>query len=76
MEKTLEVEQKFRVPENYREVLETAGAEKVGERILSDLYMDTKEFVLLRQDVWLRERYLFSSIGKFNHEFNTQGFPA
>jgi len=56
MEKALEVEQKFRVPENYREILETAGAQKVGERILSDLYLDTKELVLMRRDVWLRER--------------------
>ena len=57
MEKNLEVEQKFCVPDNYREVLVSAGAKKEGEMILSDLYLDTKEFILLRQDVWLRKRY-------------------
>ena len=57
MEKNLEVEQKFCVPDNYREVLEAAGAKKEGEMILSDLYLDTKELILLRHDVWLRKRY-------------------
>ena len=57
MEKNLEVEQKFCVPDNYRTVLESAGAKKVGEKILSDLYLDTKDLVLLRQLVWLRKRY-------------------
>jgi len=56
MEKNLEVEQKFCVPDNYRTVLESAGAKKVGEKILSDLYLDTKDLVLLRQLVWLRKR--------------------
>jgi len=55
-DKSLEVEQKFSVPDNYRTVLESAGAKKVGERILSDLYLDTKDLVLLRQLVWLRKR--------------------
>ena len=44
------------MPDNYRTVLESAGAKKVGERILSDLYLDTKDLVLLRQLVWLRKR--------------------
>jgi len=56
MEKNLEVEQKFCVPDNYRTVLQSAGATKVGERILSDLYLDTEDLVLLRQLVWLRKR--------------------
>jgi len=56
MEKNLEVEQKFCVPDNYRTVLQSAGAKKVGEKILSDVYLDTKDLVLLRQLVWLRMR--------------------
>ena len=56
MEKNLEVEQKFCVPDNYREVLVSTGAKKEGEMILSDLYLDTKELILLRHDVWLRKR--------------------
>ena len=58
MEANLEVEQKFCVPENYREVLESTGAQKEREMILSDLYLDTKELALLRQDVWLRKRLI------------------
>jgi len=52
----LEVEQKFSVPDNYRRVMETAGAELVSEKTLSDIYLDTEDLALLRQDVWLRRR--------------------
>jgi len=52
----LEVEQKFSVPDNYRTVMETAGAELVSEKTVADVYLDTQDLALLRQDVWLRIR--------------------
>jgi len=55
-EKCLEVEQKFCVPVGYKTILESAGAKKVAEKTLSDLYLDTQDMTLLRQDVWLRRR--------------------
>jgi len=56
MVQCLEVEQKFSVPDTYRTVLESAGAEKVSQKVLSDIYLDTHDLALLRQDVWLRKR--------------------
>jgi len=55
-EKFLEVEQKFCVPVGYKAILESAGARKVAEKTLSDLYLDTQDMTLMRQDVWLRKR--------------------
>lgn len=55
-EQCLEVEQKFSVPDNYRSVMENAGAELVSEKTLSDIYLDTQDLALLREDVWLRRR--------------------
>ena len=57
-EQCLEVEQKFSVPDMYRTVMETAGAELVSEKTLSDIYMDTQDLTLLREDVWLRRRWV------------------
>ena len=57
-EQCLEVEQKFSVPDNYRAVMETAGAELVSEKTLLDIYMDTQDLTLLRDDVWLRRRWV------------------
>jgi len=52
----VEVEQKFTVPDNYKTMLESAGAHLVSEKTLSDTYMDTEDLILLRRDVWLRRR--------------------
>merc|ERR1712168_732248 len=52
----LEVEQKFRVPDNYKSVFEIAGGELLSEKLLIDIYFDTESFQLLSQDVWLRKR--------------------
>merc|ERR1712106_669865 len=43
MEQCLEVEQKVSVPDPYRTVLESAGAEKVSQKVLSDIYLDTQD---------------------------------
>ena len=42
----------------YRTVMETAGAELVSEKTLLDIYMDTQDLTLLRDDVWLRRRWV------------------
>ena len=51
-----EVEQKFSVPDNYREILESAGAVKKSEKVLNDEYLDTCDYQLMRMDYWLRRR--------------------
>ena len=57
----MEVEQKFSVPDNYRTVLENAGAQLVSQKTLSDTYLDTQDMDLLRVDVWLRRRWEMGS---------------
>jgi inorganic triphosphatase YgiF len=38
--------------------MENAGAELVSEQTLSDIYLDTQDLALLREDVWLRRRWV------------------
>ena len=58
MDQDVEVEQKFEVPDGHscRDVLQRAGARLLGEALLEDVYLDTAELQLLRQDCWLRMR--------------------
>ena len=51
-----EVEQKFSVPYNYRDILESVGAVKKSEKVINDEYLDTHDFQLMRMDHWLRRR--------------------
>ena len=51
MEQCLEAEQKS----SYKTVLESAGAANLSQKILSDIYMDTQDLVLPKQDMWLRK---------------------
>ena len=51
-----EVEQKFSVPDNYRDILESVGAVKKSEKVLNDEYLDTRDYQLMRRDYWLRRR--------------------
>lgn len=55
-EQQLEVECKFSVPENCRDRLQRAGAEKVGTVLLQDVYIDKQDYQLSRNDSWLRFR--------------------
>ena len=56
MSEDQEVEQKFSVPDNYRDILESVGAVKKSEKVLNDEYLDTSDYQLLRKDYWLRRR--------------------
>ena len=51
-----EVEQKFAVPDNYRDILKSVGAVKKSEKDLTDEYLDTSDYQLMRMDYWLRRR--------------------
>lgn len=51
----IEVEQKFILTEKDIERL-TAGADFLGEKIFTDIYYDTAEFALTKNDMWLRDR--------------------
>lgn len=51
----IEVEKKFILEEIDKSRL-TDGAEFLNERIFTDTYYDTKDFVLTSQDKWLRSR--------------------
>jgi len=50
----IEVERKFMVPPNYREILEANGFSSVKEfeETLSDDYFDTPDFTLMNADHW------------------------
>ena len=57
--KTIEVERKFEVPEDFRERLPAAGFEVVtgfAVESLVDVYYDTRDFSLIKSDHWLRQR--------------------
>ena len=56
MSEDQEVEQKFSVPDNYRDILESVGAVKKSEKVLNDEYLDTSDYQLMRMDYWLRRR--------------------
>lgn len=56
MTQCLEIEQKFSVPKDYKTSLLSAGATLVSTKPLKDVYWDTPELSLLKQDVWLRQR--------------------
>ena len=57
MTQCLEIEQKFSVPKDYKTSLLSAGATLVSTKPLKDVYWDTPELSLLKQDVWLRQRF-------------------
>jgi len=50
-----EVEKKFKLNSQETERL-IEGAQFLGERIFTDLYFDTDEFALSKNDIWLRKR--------------------
>ena len=51
----IEVEQKFILSEKDMERL-TAGADFLGEKTFTDIYYDSGEFALTKNDMWLRKR--------------------
>lgn len=50
-----EVEKKFKLNREEKERL-IEGAEFLGEKTFNDLYFDTEEFTLSKNDIWLRKR--------------------
>ena len=55
-DRDVEVEQKFSVPQNYKHILLSNGAEFKTEKVLDDEYLDTNDLKLLKSDHWLRRR--------------------
>ena len=55
-DRDVEVEQKFSVPQNYKHILLSNGAEFKTEKVLDDEYLDTNDLELLKSDHWLRRR--------------------
>ncbi|MFA4845821.1 MAG: CYTH domain-containing protein [Patescibacteria group bacterium] len=51
----IEVEKKFRLNKHQEEIL-TKDAEFLGFKINEDIYWDTDDFTLTKQDHWLRQR--------------------
>ena len=51
-----EVEQKFCVPRDYQQTLESHGASLKSVKSLVDEYFDTVSLTLLQRDVWCRKR--------------------
>ncbi len=63
----VEIEKKFRLTqEQERQLLE--GATSMGVKKNTDIYFDTEDFVLTRQDHWLRERNGRFEVKKRGHE--------
>jgi len=50
-----EIEKKFKLSEDDVEKL-TKGAEFLSEKTFTDVYFDTSEFALTKNDIWLRKR--------------------
>lgn len=50
-----EVEKKFKLNSSQIKKL-TKGAKFLGERKMTDIYFDTDDFRLIKQDIWLRSR--------------------
>lgn len=50
-----EVEKKFKLNSQQIKKL-TKHAKFIGERVMTDIYYDTADFELIKQDVWLRSR--------------------
>ncbi len=53
----IEVESKFSVPATFKQDLVAVGAHLVNQTTLLDIYFDRPGFELLKQDLWLRQRY-------------------
>lgn len=51
-----EVERKFRVPPNFKEILETKGARLLEETTFTDVYFDAPNHALTLTGCWLRKR--------------------
>ena len=52
----IEVEFKFLPNKDFPEKLNQIGAQNIGTKHVSDVYLDTKNFELIRKDHWLRYR--------------------
>ena len=52
----IEVEQKFIITSETREQLRTLGAQKTATKSVCDVYCDTPDHSLMRNDHWLRKR--------------------
>ena len=52
----IEVEQKFIITSETRDKLRVLGAQRTTKRHVCDVYFDTPEHSLMKQDHWLRKR--------------------
>ena len=55
-DRTIEIETKFNVPDDYVERIESLGGKLARVDSVRDVYYDTNLFDLLRNDHWLRNR--------------------
>ena len=51
----IEVEKKFKLDKIQQDAL-LAGARFLNKKIFTDIYYDTSDFYLMKQDIWLRDR--------------------
>ncbi len=51
----IEIEKKFKLNQEEKERL-LIGADFLGEKIFTDVYFDTADFTLTKNDIWLRRR--------------------